>query len=104
MPMFQSVFGRSTSGWPRVKSPINLVRMLRCIKAAVRERDDNRCVDCGARRQPGKPQLDVHRIIPGSEYSVDGCVTLCRGCHKHKPKLPGLRVHKSNGRRAKVGA
>ena len=29
---------------------------------------------------------DVHRIDPGSAYTVDGCVTLCRVCHGDKPK------------------
>lgn len=59
------------------------------IKAAVRERD-GRCVDCGAARSIGKTgTLEAHRLVPGSEYTLDGCATLCRGCHaarhwKHK--------------------
>lgn len=31
-------------------------------------------------------KLDVHRVVPGSPYTVDGCVTLCRECHGPKPK------------------
>ena len=30
--------------------------------------------------------LDVHRIVPGSTYTVNGCVTLCRPCHRLKPR------------------
>lgn len=33
-------------------------------------------------------QLDVHRLAPGSVYSVAGCVTLCKPCHGPEPKLP----------------
>lgn len=32
--------------------------------------------------------LDVHRLVPGSDYTPDGCVTLCRKCHASKPKRP----------------
>jgi 5-methylcytosine-specific restriction endonuclease McrA len=63
------------------------------VKQHIRDRDDNKCVECGAKRQPGKPQLDVHRIVPGSEYFPDECVTLCRDCHKTKPKQEGLNIY-----------
>jgi hypothetical protein len=33
-------------------------------------------------------RLDVHRLTPGSPYSVEGCVTLCRACHGPERKLP----------------
>lgn len=58
------------------------------IKAAIRERDGYACVRCGItadeyRKRPKKHKtLDVHRKIPGSPYSLDGCVTLCRSCHR----------------------
>ena len=62
------------------------------IKAAVRTRDGHRCTECGmtegqhyARYGRG---LHVHRIIPGSAYTLAGCVTLCYACHGPKPKLP----------------
>jgi hypothetical protein len=34
--------------------------------------------------------LDVHRVTPGSEYSLErgACVTLCRICHNPEPKSP----------------
>jgi 5-methylcytosine-specific restriction endonuclease McrA len=62
------------------------------IKAIVRYRDGFCCTECGLTNdqhvQAHGRSLDVHRIVPGSEYSVDGCVTLCRRCHKSKPKSP----------------
>lgn len=62
------------------------------IKDAVRERDGQRCVDCGMTADEhislyGKT-LDVHRKVPGSEYSVDGCETVCKRCHGPREKLP----------------
>jgi hypothetical protein len=62
------------------------------VKPLVRERDGFRCVECGLsndehRAQTGR-QLDVHRLVPGSEYTVAGCVTLCRACHGPKPRVP----------------
>jgi hypothetical protein len=60
------------------------------IKQAVRDRDGNRCRDCGmtgeeSRKKYGK-ELDVHRLLPGSYYLERSCVTLCRACHAKKPK------------------
>jgi 5-methylcytosine-specific restriction endonuclease McrA len=60
------------------------------VKEAVRLRDGMCCKECGMTdaehvRYYGRT-LDVHRINPGSEYTVDGCVTLCRMCHRSKPK------------------
>jgi 5-methylcytosine-specific restriction endonuclease McrA len=60
------------------------------IKRAVRERDGNCCTQCGVDNADhlelhGK-SLHVHRLIPGSEYSVEGCVTLCIDCHGPQPK------------------
>ncbi len=56
------------------------------IKAAVRARDGQRCVDCGLTAQAywdrNGVRLDVHRLIPNSAYGMDGTVTLCRRCHK----------------------
>lgn len=55
------------------------------IKAAVRERDGQRCTECGLTASQHKflfrRTLDVHRKVPGSRYTVDGCVTLCQQCH-----------------------
>jgi hypothetical protein len=43
--------------------------------------------------------LDVHRITPGSPYTVDGCLTLCRCCHAQCPKRrPGEPDHTRPGR------
>lgn len=60
------------------------------IKAAARWRDRYRCRRCGMRNQVhlglyGK-SLHVHRLRPGSYYSVPGCVTLCYRCHGPQPK------------------
>jgi hypothetical protein len=62
------------------------------VKALVRFRDGNRCVDCHTSGtdylvRTGR-LLDVHRLIPGSTYSVSGCVTVCRLCHKKRHRKP----------------
>jgi hypothetical protein len=72
------------------------------IKAAVRERDGHKCTECGMTaaqhiERHGRT-LEVHRQEPGSPYSLDGCVTLCQGCHGSKPKTewgmsPNIRLH-----------
>lgn len=64
------------------------------VKELVRERDRDSCVECGMSAvvhllQYGR-QLEVHRIVPGSLYTVAGCVTLCSACHDGKP-------HRANG-------
>jgi hypothetical protein len=43
------------------------------------------------KEQSGR-QLDVHRKVPGSRYSVEGCVTLCRRCHTREPKRHPVAV------------
>jgi 5-methylcytosine-specific restriction endonuclease McrA len=60
------------------------------IKRRVRDRDGNRCRDCG---MTGKEHLakwgkalHVHRIKPGSRYTVAGCMTLCVRCHGRYPR------------------
>jgi hypothetical protein len=69
------------------------------IKAAVRERDDYRCSKCHMTndqhiRDTGR-QLQVHRLTPGSAYTVEGCVTLCYACHEgcHRGKGRKLTGH-----------
>jgi hypothetical protein len=66
------------------------------VKAAVRERDNHCCAECGLTADEHYERygqgLAVHRVVPGSAYTVQGCVTLCRACHKGKPKsepIPG---------------
>ncbi len=60
------------------------------VKAAVRERDGNRCVECAMTSEEHIEEygstLEVHRLKPGLAYTVDGCVTLCKACHGGKPK------------------
>ncbi len=62
------------------------------IKAIVRYRDGFRCTECGMTNdehiQVHGRSLDVHRLIPGSPYTIEGCVTLCRPCHRTKPRSP----------------
>jgi hypothetical protein len=58
------------------------------VKAAVRLRDGMRCIDCDLTNEQhvkryGR-QLDVHRTTPGSPYTLDGCVTACRRCHRRR--------------------
>ncbi len=71
------------------------VRMTRAattghIKSTVKERDGYRCQDCGISeeqhiRDRQNRGLEVHRVIPGSPYSVAGCITLCLACHDKRP-------------------
>lgn len=60
------------------------------IKALVRERDDQRCVECGMTKEEHKAlygkNLEVHRTEPGTPYTAEGCVTVCRLCHSAKPR------------------
>ena len=60
------------------------------VKADVRERDGYKCRQCGMSNEEHLKEfgriLDVHRLIPGSEYVADWCVTLCRPCHNEMPK------------------
>ena len=60
------------------------------VKALVRLRDNNVCTQCGMTAVAHKiafgRDLEVHRLVPGSVYSLVGCVLLCRLCHKLKPK------------------
>ena len=59
------------------------------VKALVRRRDNYKCVDCGSEQDEGR-SLDVHRLKPGSRYTVRGCVTVCQKCHRQRHK--GLKV------------
>jgi hypothetical protein len=69
---------------PHKRSPLE-------IKALVRHRDGYRCQDCGmtARRhfRRYKKTLDVHRLVPGSRYTLKGCITLCFRCHRTRHVL-----------------
>lgn len=55
------------------------------VKDAVRIRDEMRCTHCGMTDPEHKllfgRGLHVHRLSPGSRYTVDGCITLCHDCH-----------------------
>jgi hypothetical protein len=71
------------------------------VKAAVRERDGMRCTHCGMTNRKHKARyagksLHVHRTMPGSDYSLAGCVTLCFRCHGPMPKLPPGSRGKTN--------
>lgn len=44
-------------------------------------------------------ELDVHRIVPGSLYTVEGCVTLCRSCHGPQPRRKKGQPDLANGDR-----
>lgn len=71
------------------------------VKRAVRARDGMVCVECGRTNADHIAEfgrtLDVHRVTPGSEYSVEPgvCVTLCRNCHSTKPKRPSGSVQRA---------
>jgi 5-methylcytosine-specific restriction endonuclease McrA len=64
------------------------------VKDEVRARDGYRCTRCGLSNQDHElrygRQLDVHRVVPGSRYGAEGCVTLCKKCHGDEPRrAPG---------------
>lgn len=65
------------------------------VKKLVRERDGHRCTKCGMTGQRSVEKygriLDVHRIEPGSKYTVDGCETICRSCHTKEPGSSSFR-------------
>lgn len=54
------------------------------LKQAIRERDGFRCQKCGISEKELGRGLDVHRIVPGSEYSLSRkkCISLCTSCHR----------------------
>jgi hypothetical protein len=61
------------------------------VKTAVRARD-GKCVKCGITTEQHREEfgynMDVHRVVPGSFYTIEGCVTLCRKCHGPEPRTP----------------
>lgn len=81
---------------PPPRPPKQNERDILKIKQAVREKDGHKCVRCemtaDEHRELYGRNLDVHRNVPGSWYTVEGCVTLCRPCHSGEPKrAPGER-------------
>lgn len=62
------------------------------LKAAIRQRDAYCCTQCGMSNADHVAKygrsLEVHRLAPGTPYTLDGCVTLCRPCHGTRPKSP----------------
>lgn len=68
------------------------------LKERVRQRDGYRCSECGMTQEEHKEKygrrLEVHRLEPGSDYTEEGCATLCWPCHWTKPKSPyPTRIH-----------
>lgn len=59
------------------------------VREQVRARDECRCTECGMSQDNHRKQfgtrLHVHRIIPGTQYTMENCVTLCQPCHGPKP-------------------
>lgn len=64
------------------------------LKEQIRARDGYRCAECGLTNDDHLTEwgssLEVHRVRPGSCYSLDPgvCVILCKTCHGSKPKSP----------------
>jgi hypothetical protein len=61
------------------------------VKEAVRKRDGYKCPNCGCTQEDHlllmEQQLQVHRVIPGSAYTMKGCLTLCQHCHAKAHRL-----------------
>ena len=74
------------------------------IKAAVRQRDGMRCTVCGMTNENHLAQhrqsLHVHRVVPGSLYTLSGCVSLCLADHAHAPRRKRKRGEKDLDNRA----
>lgn len=76
------------------------VTEMNAVKAAARERDGYCCTGCGMTNAEHLKQkgvsLHVHRMKPGSVYTLDGCTTLCNRCHgqaiRRGPGEPELAV------------
>jgi hypothetical protein len=89
--------GYSLPGVPRTEGPnaeASKVKMrpadILQVKAEVRARDGFRCTKCGMTNADhlaicGK-SLEVHRVVPGSVYTLSGCITVCRSCHDQLPR------------------
>jgi hypothetical protein len=60
------------------------------IKSLVRERDRLCCTICGMTADEHLAHfghtLHVHRLVPGSLYTVEGGITLCKPCHGTMPR------------------
>lgn len=61
------------------------------VKRKVRERDRHRCTGCGMTNEEHLAKYDrilsVHRVVPGSVYVTEGCVTVCEPCHREAHKV-----------------
>lgn len=66
------------------------------VKTIVRKRDGC-CTECGMTAEQHRIEfgrtLDVHRVVPNSKYTLEGCVALCRPCHRKKPHKPKHEPH-----------
>ncbi len=75
---------------------------LQKLKAAIRERDGNKCTECGISNDDhlekcGK-SLHVHRIIADWKYCFQNCTTLCTSCHpKYARALNTIRTIPRSG-------
>ncbi len=81
--------------------PLRNPNSVKNIKEAVRQRDD-KCSRCGITRDRHfarwRRDIEVHRIVPGSPYTVDGCKTFCARCHRgynHAATTPDDRARLS---------
>lgn len=55
------------------------------MRKAVRERDGNRCSDCGATSDSAR--LSVHHLVRGGLDTMDNLVTLCSVCHPRAERI-----------------
>ena len=74
------------------------------VKRQIRQHFDNRCTQCGMTNaehleKTGR-SLDIDRVMPGSEYTLPGCVLLCKWCHRYRHGAKSVTV-RGTGRRVR---
>jgi len=71
------------------------------VKTAVRDRDGQKCAQCGMTAEQHKAKygrtLEVHRVVPGSLYTLEGSITLCKLCHGPQPRRKKGQPDLANG-------
>lgn len=72
-------------GKRKAATRLSVDERVRQFREAVRAKYKHRCAACGltnaAQKSINGRALSIHRVKPGSAYTVAGCVPLCQSCH-----------------------